>query len=99
MSLAFIASGHTYNISLNEFAQILGVPNYGTCLYTDKHTLTILDSVIDHIHPYETPLDSMDVIHDHLFVMTSNTRRTCSANGVDEAKSVTLLGGHLRSKS
>ena len=35
-SLTFITNQKSNIISLNDFATILGVPNVGTCLYTDK---------------------------------------------------------------
>ena len=56
MSINFSVSGHPHSYTLDEFAQILGVPNQGTCLYTDKHSLATLDTLDDRIHPYNTPL-------------------------------------------
>ena len=84
MSINFMVSSHQYSFTLNEFAQILGVPNRGTCIYTDKHTLSTLDTLIDRIHPYDTPLVSKDVLRDHLFIRTSDTRRTRSGNEVNK---------------
>jgi hypothetical protein len=34
MSINFRASSHQYSFTLEEFAQILGVPNRGTCIYS-----------------------------------------------------------------
>ena len=82
MSINFLASGHPYSFTLDEFAQILGVPNRGTCLYSDKHSLSTLDTLIDRIHPYNTPLVSKDVLRDHLFVRATATMRTRTDNEV-----------------
>ena len=45
MSINFRVSGHQYSFTLEEFAQILGVPNRGTCLYSDLHSLSTLDNL------------------------------------------------------
>ena len=82
MHVNFSASGHRFTFSLDEFAHILGVPNRGTCLYSDKHSLSALDVLEDRIDPYNTPLVSKDVLRDHLFVRTTTTRRTRTGNEV-----------------
>jgi hypothetical protein len=43
-SLTFTTNQIPNIISLKDFATILGVPNVGTCLYTDKWPLSSLDS-------------------------------------------------------
>jgi hypothetical protein len=68
---------------LKDFATILGVPNVGTCLYTDKWPLSRLDS-IERFHPYDTPLANKEAIREHLFVWTSTTRKNRSGNKVDK---------------
>jgi hypothetical protein len=84
MSINFMVSSNQYTFTLNEFAQILGVPNHGTCIYTDKHSLTTLDTLMDRIHPDDTPIVSKDVLREHLFVRTSDTRRTRTGNEVNK---------------
>ena len=84
MSINFSASGHHFSFTLDEFAQILGVPNHGTCLYSDKHSFATLDHLEDRIYPYNTPLVSKDVLRNHLFVRTTTTRRTRTGNEVQK---------------
>jgi hypothetical protein len=84
MSINFRASSHQYSFTLEEFAQILGVPNHGTCIYSEKHSLSTLDTLIDRIHPYDTPLVSKDELRDHLFIRTTNTRRIRTRNEVNK---------------
>ena len=78
MSINFIASSHQDSFSLEEFAQTLEVPNCGIRI------LSTLDTLIDWVHPYDTPLISKDELRDHLFIRTTNTRRTRTGNEVDE---------------
>ena len=82
MYVNFSASGNPFSFTLDEFAHILGVPNRGTCLYSDKHSLAALDTIEERIHPYNTPLVSKDVLRDHLFVRTTTTRITRTGNEV-----------------
>lgn len=82
MSINFIASSHQDSFSLEEFAQTLGVPNRSICIHSNKHSLSTLDTLIDRVHPYDTPLVSKDELHDHLFIRTTNTRRTRTGNEV-----------------
>jgi hypothetical protein len=82
MSINFIASSHQDSFSLEESAQTLGVPNHSTCIYPDKHSLSTLDTLIDQVHPYDTPPVSKDELRDHLFIRTTNTRRTRTGNEV-----------------
>jgi hypothetical protein len=84
ISVNFRVSGNHYSFTLEEFAQILGVPNQGTCLYSDLHSLSTLDTLDDRFHPYDTPLVSKDVLRNHLFVRTTNTRRTRGGNEVEK---------------
>ena len=84
MSINFSVSSHEFSFTLDEFAHILGVPNRGTCIYSDKHSLAILDTLTDRIHPYDTPLVSKDDLRDYLFVRTTETRRTRSGNEVNK---------------
>ena len=58
------------------------LPNHGTCIYTDKHTLSTLDTLIERIHPYNTHLMSKDVLREHLFIRSKTTRRTRTGNEV-----------------
>ena len=76
ISVNFRVSGNQYSFTLEEFAQILGIPNHGTCLYSDLHSLSTLDSLNDRFPPYDTPFVSKDVLRNHLFVRTTNTRKT-----------------------
>ena len=82
MSINFIASSHQDSFSLEEFAQTLGVPNRGICIYSNKNSLSTLDTLIDRVHPYDTSLVSKDELRDHLFIGTTNTRRTRTWNEV-----------------
>ena len=41
-----------------------------------------LDTLIDRIHPYDTPLVSKDVLREHLFIRSTTTRRTRTSNEV-----------------
>jgi hypothetical protein len=50
----------------------------------DKHSLSTLDTLIDQVHPYDTPLVSKDELCDHLFIRTTNTRRTRTGNEVNK---------------
>ena len=84
MSINFIASSHQDSFSLEEFAQTLDVPNCGIRIYPNKHSLSTLDTLIDWVHPYHTPLVSKDELRDHLFIRTTNTRRTRTGNKVDK---------------
>jgi hypothetical protein len=84
MSINFIASSHQDSVSLEEFAQTLGVPNRGICIYSNKHSLSTLDKLIDQVLPYDTPLVSKDELRDHLFIGTTNTRRTRTENEVNK---------------
>ena len=82
-SLNFTTNQISHDIDLKDLAIILGVPNEGTCLYTDKWPISSLDS-IDRFYPYDTPLASKETIKEHLFVRTSTTRVNRSGNIVDK---------------
>ena len=84
MFINFSVSSHPYSFTLEEFAQILGVPSHGTFLYSDKHSLATLDHLDDRIPPFNTPLVHKDVLRDHLFVRTQTTRRTRGGNEVQK---------------
>lgn len=84
MSLSFMVNHSHFSISLDNFAQVLGIPNRGTCVYSDKWSLSILERIDDRIHPYDTPLTSKEIIRDHLFrPRVSGTRYTRQGNEVD----------------
>ena len=54
IGLGFMVNQSQFNISLDQFAQVLGVPNRGTCVYSDKWSLSILEIINDRFHPYDT---------------------------------------------
>ena len=56
LSLHFTLNGNLVNIPLDQFGEVLGIPSQGTCIYSDKWSLTILDSNLDRTAPYATPL-------------------------------------------
>ena len=50
ISLTFSTNQHPHFICLKDFATILGVPNVGTCLYTDKWPFLVLIPLSVFIH-------------------------------------------------
>jgi hypothetical protein len=79
ISLNFTTNQTPNFIDLKDLAIIFGVPNEGTCLYTDKWPISSLDS-IERLHPYDNPLASKEKIKEHLFVRTPTTRKNRSGN-------------------
>jgi hypothetical protein len=75
LSLHFTLNGNLVNIPLDQFGEVLGIPSQGTCIYSDKWSLTILDSNLDRTAPYATPLQSKEVIREHLFIPKNNPTR------------------------
>ncbi|GKE78942.1 hypothetical protein Tco_1545062, partial [Tanacetum coccineum] len=51
-----------YSFSLKEFAEILGVPCEGACVFTDKWALYELANGLPRDGPYQTFLPSLDDI-------------------------------------
>ena len=83
IALTFKTNQTPHFIGLTNLAIILGVPNEGTCLYTDKWPISSLDS-IERFHPYNNPLVCKETIKEHLFVRASTTRKNRSGNIVDK---------------
>jgi hypothetical protein len=79
----FCINEHKTVLSLDKFAKILGIPNNGTCLYTDKWPISTLDT-IEQDPSYATPLVSKEVLRDHLFIRTSITRKNRSGSEVNK---------------
>ena len=78
ISLHFTINQHKTTISLEQFAQILGVPNYGTYLFTNKWSLTSLDTIA--CNSVNASPISKDILRDHLFIRTSHFRKGRSGN-------------------
>ena len=76
--LYFTINQHQTTISLEQFAQILGIPNSGTYLFTDKWNLTSLDTIT--CDPVNASPISKDILRDHLFIRTSHFRKGRSGN-------------------
>ena len=83
MNIHFKVNGFQFNIPLDQFGEVLGVPNQGTCFYLDKWSLSILESNLDRLAPYETPLTAKETIRDHLFVPKNNQTRLSRGRQVD----------------
>ena len=81
--LDFSTNQTPHHIRLGDFGTMLGVPCSGMCLYTDKWPLSSLDS-IERFAPYHHPLVDKEVIREHLFVRTSNTRKNRSGKDVNK---------------
>ena len=75
MNIRFSINGHQFNIPLNQFGEVIGVPSHGTSVYSDKWSLTILESNLERTAPYATPLTSKEIIRQHLFIPRNNPTR------------------------
>ncbi|GJZ10197.1 hypothetical protein Tco_0544956 [Tanacetum coccineum] len=62
MFVEFMFHDQYYSFSLEEFAEILGVPSEGACVFTDKWELYELANGLPEDGPYETFLPSLDDI-------------------------------------
>ena len=83
ISLNFTTNQTPHYVDLKDLALILGVPNIGACLYTDKWPLSSLDS-LERFHPYNTLLENKVVVREHLFDRTSTTRVNHAGNVVEK---------------
>lgn len=68
MTVFFKANRNQYHFPLLDFAQTLGLPCEGACVYSDEWSLSVLDTHMPHGTPYQTPLLDKETIRDHLFV-------------------------------
>ena len=53
-------------LSITELGDILGVPSYGQCAYTEDHSLEPLDFSIESEGPYLTELPDIQDIKKHV---------------------------------